>query len=103
MLDEGHKAVRAIITGHVQGVFFRDWTVRTASKMALDGWVRNRTDGTVEAMFVGPEETVDQMIEACYGGSPSSNVDNIEITPAQGITQKGFHQKPTVNLAERRN
>ncbi len=102
MLDQGHKALRIIISGRVQGVFFRDWTVRTASELNLDGWVRNRSEGTVEALIVGPEDDVDKLVKACYVGPPAAKVDNIEITPAQGITKKGFIQKPTVNIHERR-
>lgn len=102
MLDPGHKALRVLIRGRVQGVFFRDWTVRHATDLDLDGWVRNRTDGTVEALFVGKEVNVDKMTKLCEIGPPSAKVDEIENTVAMGITKKGFVQKPTVNLAERR-
>lgn len=102
MLDEGHKASRLIIHGRVQGVFFRDWTVEMASSLNLDGWVRNRSDGTVEAMLVGPNESVDQMIKHCHQGPRMSKVENIEISVARGIVKKGFERKPTVNLHERR-
>lgn len=102
MLEDGHKAVRVIISGRVQGVFYRDWTVRNASQLNLDGWVRNRSEGTVEALFVGPEAAVDKMIKSCYQGPSSARVDDIEITPARGITKKGLQQKPTVNVHERR-
>ncbi len=102
MLDEGHKAVRALIHGRVQGVFFRDWTVRNASSLGLDGWVRNRSDGTVEALFVGPDEEVEKMIKMAHVGPPAAKVSEIQRTEAMGITQKGFIQKPSINLHERR-
>lgn len=102
MLEDGHKAARLVIFGCVQGVFFRDWTVREAVSLNLDGWVRNRSDGTVEALVVGREADVDKMTESCRIGPPSAKVDYIEISQAMGITQHGFFQKPTVNLKERR-
>ena len=102
MLDEGHKAVRVLIHGRVQGVFFRDWTVRNASSLHLDGWVRNRSDGTVEALFVGPDEEVEKMIKMAHVGPPAAKVSEIGRTEAMGITQKGFIQKPSINLHERR-
>lgn len=103
MLEDGHKAVRILIYGRVQGVFFRDWAVRNASTLNLDGWVRNRSDGTVEALFVGPEDLVEKMIKMSYVGPPSAKVTKIEQTSAMGITQKGFIQKPSVNMLESRN
>ncbi|MCC3860461.1 acylphosphatase [Pseudemcibacter aquimaris] len=102
MLDEGQKAARLVIYGRVQGVFFRDWTVDTASRLGLDGWVRNRSDGTVEAMLVGQEELVEKMIKECRTGPRMSKVENIDISPARGIVKKGFERKPTVNIHERR-
>lgn len=102
MLDAGHKASRVLISGHVQGVFFRDWTVGNASNLGLDGWVRNRSDGTVEALFVGPEANVDKMTKLCDVGPQTAKVTGVEVTKAIGITKKGFMQKPSVNLRERR-
>lgn len=102
MLDPGHKALRLVIRGRVQGVFFRDWTVRHASDLQIDGWVRNRTDGAVEALLVGLEADVDKMVKHCEIGPPLAKVEEIETTTAMGITKKGFIQKQTVNLAERR-
>ncbi len=69
------KAVRVRILGRVQGVGFRYWTVDEASRRDLDGWVRNRSDGSVEAVFAGPPRNVDGMLAAC-GDGPSSAVVN---------------------------
>ena len=102
MLIEGHKACRVIIIGRVQGVFFRDWTNQNANQLNLDGWVRNRADGTVEALFVGLSENVDKIIKLCHVGPPAAKVEDIEVTQAMGITKKGFVIKPTVDLQERR-
>ena len=102
MLDEGHKAVRLIISGRVQGVWYRGWTVDAATSLGLDGWVRNRADGTVEALIVGLERDVDSLILKCEQGPPFASVDHIDIQPAMGITPKGFTQKPTVDIEKRR-
>ena len=102
MLEEGHKAVRLIISGRVQGVWFRGWTVEQAKGFSLDGWVRNRADGTVEALVVGSEQDVDRMIECCREGPRLALVNNIEIQEAMGITPRGFTQKPTVDIEKRR-
>ena len=103
MLDEGHKAVRVVISGRVQGVWFRGWTVEQATMLDVDGWVRNRVDGTVETLIVGPEELVDQLVALCHKGPRLAKVENVEIQNAMGITPKGFSQKPTVDIEKRRN
>lgn len=95
-LPAGHKAVRLRIEGRVQSVWYRGWTIEAANSLGLDGWVRNRLDGTVEAFFVGPDERVDEMIERCWIGPPHAEVTTIQVEPAQGITAQGFIQKPTV-------
>ena len=81
MNENGTKQVRALISGKVQGVFFRDCTCTEARKLELDGWVRNVEDGKVEAIFKGPSETVKQMILWCKEeGSPRSSVSGIEVS-----------------------
>ena len=96
MLPDGHVARRLRITGRVQGVWFRGWTCNAARALGVDGWVRNRFDGSVEALIVGPEDAVDELIRRCHEGPPSSKVERVEVEPAQGIVAAGFVQKPTV-------
>lgn len=103
MFTQNHKAVRLIISGRVQGVWFRGWTVEKATALGLDGWVRNRADGTVEVLIVGANAQVDEMIASCRQGPRSARVDHIEIQQAMGITPEGFTQKPTVDIEKRRN
>jgi acylphosphatase len=67
-----------VIRGRVQGVGYRAWTEVTALEHALEGWVRNRRDGTVEALFIGPEQKVAAMIAACRNGPPGSRVESID-------------------------
>jgi acylphosphatase len=71
-------ACRVVIRGRVQRVGFRAWTERMALQRGLEGWVRNRSDGTVEALFCGPASVVDGMIEACRRGPPGAQVDALE-------------------------
>ena len=70
--------IHVVIRGRVQGVGFRAWTEVTALERGLEGWVRNRRDGSVEAVFAGPEGVVRTMIEACRRGPPGSRVDAID-------------------------
>jgi acylphosphatase len=86
------KQVRVVISGQVQGVWFRGWTVGEAAARGLDGWVRNRRDGTVEAVFRGPPETVDEMIDLCWDGPPVASVDAVEIFPDTDPVDPGFRQ-----------
>ena len=95
-LPDGHKAERVRIFGRVQGVWYRGWTVDEATRRRLSGWVRNRRDGSVEALFAGPCEIVEEMIEACRKGPPAARVDAIERTQAEGVAAPGFVQRPSV-------
>jgi acylphosphatase len=72
-----------LIRGTVQGVGFRYWTRRTATARGLQGWVRNRRDGSVEAVFAGPEQTVAEMIALCRRGPASARVDAVDETAAE--------------------
>ncbi|KAK4348489.1 hypothetical protein RND71_031244 [Anisodus tanguticus] len=65
--DPDAKTVRAVIKGRVQGVFYRDWTVENAKQSGLKGWVRNRRDGSVEALFSGSPEKVQEMSSGVGG------------------------------------
>ncbi|WP_299444175.1 acylphosphatase [uncultured Rhodospira sp.] len=84
------------IKGRVQGVAFRDWTQRSARDLGLDGWVRNRSDGSVEAVFQGPQEAVERMIEACHDGPPAARVSSITPEQTPPVAEPGFHQKATL-------
>ena len=84
-------AVHCIISGRVQGVWFRGWTRQEAAALGLDGWVRNLADGSVEALFSGPEETVREMIERCRQGPPLARVDGIVESPAEPVPGSGFN------------
>jgi acylphosphatase len=73
------KRVRVLIKGRVQGVFFRAYTRDAAIVAGVSGWVRNLSDGRVEALFEGEKDRVDQMIAWCHQGSPLSRVERVEV------------------------
>lgn len=89
------KAVRVSVRGRVQGVWFRAWTTEQASQRGLRGWVRNRRDGSVEALFVGPVAMVDEMIAVCREGPPLARVEAVEQAAAEDVGEGEFRQLPT--------
>lgn len=87
------------ITGRVQGVGFRAWTVETARGLALAGWVRNRLDGSVEACATGEAKTLDRFAELLHQGPRFAKVQHVE--PSDDYAESSeigvpFQQKPTV-------
>jgi acylphosphatase len=94
-------AVHVRIQGLVQGVWFRNWTVEEATKRKLRGWVRNRNDGSVEAVFVGDEPEVRDMVAACRRGPPKAQVNKViqipgEYRPDETELPPGFKVLPSV-------
>jgi len=91
------KALHAVITGRVQGVGYRAWAANRATQMGLKGWVRNRRDGSVEALVAGPSEAVDRMVAWARQGPPSSAVDAVEVFAADAAHESlgRFEQRPT--------
>lgn len=79
---------RVTVKGDVQGVNFREATRRKATEAGVSGWVQNRSDGSVEAVFEGPGEAVDQLVEFCREGPTAATVDGTDVKeePAEGIT-----------------
>ncbi|MCH7540860.1 MAG: acylphosphatase [Proteobacteria bacterium] len=92
----GTKAIRVHITGQVQAVWFRAWTQEQASQRGLSGWVRNRADGSVEALFIGPDAAVAGMVAACWDGPPHAAVTGVEEFPAEDDGRVGFRYRPTM-------
>ena len=81
---------RVIVSGRVQGVFFRGSTQDEARAQGVDGWVRNRWDGTVEAVFEGPPAAVDAMLEFCRRGPRWARVDALEVQEEAPESLRGF-------------
>ncbi|XVE76136.1 hypothetical protein DITRI_Ditri12bG0149000 [Diplodiscus trichospermus] len=90
------KTVRVIIKGRVQGVFYRNWTIENATQLGLKGWVRNRRDGSVEALFSGSPDSVQEMEQRCRRGPPAAMVTGLQVFPSNDDPGTGFEKKPTV-------
>ena len=90
------KAVLVRVEGRVQGVWYRGWAVQEAIRRGLAGWVRNRSDGSVEALFAGPKPAVDAMVEACWQGPPSARVSKVTVRPTDMPERPGFHPLGTL-------
>jgi acylphosphatase len=84
------------IAGRVQGVGYRAWALETARRLCLRGWVRNRADGTVEALVIGEQAAVLAMIEACRDGPFAARVSEVAVSEADDDDSDGFAPRPTV-------
>ena len=90
------RTVHVVVSGHVQGVWYRGWTVESARALDLRGGVRNRRDGTVEAVFGGPEPAIEIMLTQCHSGPPAAQIDSVTAVAWDGETGTGFHQLPSI-------
>jgi acylphosphatase len=90
------RSARLHITGRVQGVGYRAWALQTALRLGLRGWVRNRADGSVEALVIGGEEAVAAMIEACREGPFAARVGEVSVSDADDDGSDAFTPRPTV-------
>lgn len=82
---------RVVVQGHVQGVFFRETTRRRALAAGVAGWVRNRPDGTVEAVFEGEREAVERLVAFCEKGPRGAQVDWVDVAAEEPERLDGFH------------
>jgi acylphosphatase len=75
-----------LVSGRVQGVFFRQSTLVEAQNLGVNGWVRNSMDGRVEAVFEGEEHAVKMLVNYCRQGPPAARVNNLEVSygPSKG-------------------
>ncbi len=81
---------RVLVHGLVQGVFFRDSVRRTAQQRGVNGWVANRPDGAVEAVFEGEPEAVERLVDFCREGPRSARVDSVDVTGEEPENVAGF-------------
>jgi len=89
------EAVHLRIKGRVQGVGYRAWLEHEATRAGLRGWVRNRTDGSVEALLVGTVEVIDRVVTACATGPRLAAVTAVQRSAATDDGRSGFRQLPT--------
>lgn len=88
---------RLVVSGRVQNVFYRDWLIAQAEALGIDGWVRNRADGTVEAVVEGAAEMVDAIVVKARAGSPAARVSDVRVVDdAPAETLAGFEKRATV-------
>ncbi|TMK96102.1 MAG: acylphosphatase [Actinobacteria bacterium] len=81
---------RVVVSGLVQGVFFREETRRRARSLGIAGWVANRPEGTVEAVFEGPREQVESMVGWCSRGPSGARVDDVQLAWEDPRGDEGF-------------
>lgn len=84
------RRVRLLVRGRVQGVFYRARARDAAVRLGVHGWVRNRPDGTVEAIAEGPEQALESFIAWCRQGPPAARVERVEVEPADEPVADGF-------------
>jgi acylphosphatase len=90
------RAASLRVEGRVQGVGYRWWAVQTARRLGLEGWVRNRADGSVEILAIGEAEALEEFAAACRGGSSGAVVASVTATPAEDDGSVGFEQRATL-------
>lgn len=76
---EPDPRLHVYISGHVQGVFFRDWTRRNAQELGLKGWVKNLPDRRIEAVFEGPKAKLEEMLRRCLDGPGAAKVEHVDV------------------------
>lgn len=89
-------SLRLRIEGFVQAVGYRHFAIGKATELGLDGWVRNRSDGTVEAVITGETKAVEAFVQACMKGPTGSRVENVELSPAEPPGEPGFKRRPSL-------
>jgi acylphosphatase len=87
---DDRRTVTVRIEGRVQGVYYRAWTYDTAASLGLDGWVKNASDGSVEAVFSGPPAAVEEMVRRCKDGPRDAKVTAVTILDEGGAPPSGF-------------
>ena len=94
--DDDLTSLRFRIEGRVQAVGYRNYLIAEAAKLGLDGWVRNRSDGTVEALASGPTKAIEAFFTVCARGPEGSRVANVEMHRADPPVEKGFKRRSSV-------
>lgn len=89
------EMLRLLVSGRVQQVGYRDWVIRKAQSMGITGWVRNLSDGRVEAVAAGDEEALAVFLETCREGPRLARVDDIDVHPVHERPVKGFTKRFT--------
>ncbi|HWD29509.1 MAG TPA: acylphosphatase [Rhizomicrobium sp.] len=94
--DEDQTHLRLRIEGFVQAVGYRNYVIAEATRLGVDGWVRNRSDGKVEVLASGPNAAVETLVGLCMKGPPGSSVKDVELHKAEPPAEKGFKRRPSL-------
>jgi acylphosphatase len=81
---------KVVVSGRVQGVFFRASCRDAARALGVAGWISNEADGTVQAVFEGDEDAVEGMVAWCHSGPPQAHVEAVEVTDEEPTGEQGF-------------
>jgi acylphosphatase len=95
-LSDDNTCLRVHVKGFVQGVGFRDFLTMAAQHNNLDGWVRNRSDGSVEALVSGPTKAVEAFVGAAAKGPPGAKVNHFDLHNSEPPAEKGFSRRPSL-------
>ena len=94
--EDDHTTLRLRIEGSVQAVGYRNFAIAEARRLGIDGWVRNRADGTVEALASGSTKAVEAFVGLCMRGPEGSRIKNVELHKAEPPDEKGFHRRSSM-------
>ena len=95
-VSEDITSLRVHVHGFVQGVGFRDFLVMAAQRYNLDGWVRNRSDGSVEALVCGPTKAVENFVGSATKGPHGAKISAVDLHNSEPPTEKGFIRRPSL-------
>lgn len=96
MSEHDITTLRLRIEGSVQGVGYRFFAVDEARRLGLDGWIRNRSDGSVEAVVSGPTKDVESFVALCMRGPSGARVTNVDMHTADAPAERGFRSRATI-------
>jgi acylphosphatase len=89
-------ALRLRVEGFVQAVGYRNFIIEEATRLSLDGWVRNRADGTVEILVCGETKAVEALVAASMRGPAGAKIKNVELHNSEPPAEKGFHRRSSM-------
>ena len=95
-MSDDITSLKVQVHGFVQGVGFRDFLAMSAEAQKLDGWVRNRADGTVEALVSGPTKAVEMFVSHATKGPPGAKITAVDLHNSEPPKEKGFNRRPSL-------
>lgn len=96
MTEDDITSLRLVIEGFVRAVGYRNYVIDEANRLGLDGWIRNRTNGTVEALVSGETKKVELFAQACMRGPAGARVKSVEMHNAEPPAERGFRRRASI-------